>query len=505
MNRADIEQALPGAGGRLGHFAKEIGINIRVPVRDAVRIDAAKAVRAVVLRIGSAEDRAKEMPFLRAEHEGVRVGVLDARGVGDHLVADFIHRCAGGMHVAVRGMPDARLVIEMVIAQAAVHRRAPAGGEMVEPALLERGSGGDVRVRRIVGEDERSVQTHAVAAVWPEGFRGLLRTILRQRITPEPLTVRTEPRNPVEHRNGEARLRAAVARVLDEAVAMLARRRAVVGDAEEVIIVGAIVGVGLPVVARGVVAALPIERRVQLLERVRGGEGHAVNARVDGATVRRHIDADVYAGVRGRWCVGDGEQRDIINVERRLSRACPVLKIEAIEVRLIHQPQCRERNRELAPGIRGQRRQVRGHDGHAVRQALQQELLSARSAAVQPERDRAKGRRVLRGMMEIQRLPGIRSDPDGAIAAVNRSRIVRIRRGPAPVFPIVLQRVGEDGLIGLRSSSSQEERGQHDEQGSHTNSSETIQVSSVGKQFDWVRRVGTGPNRFPHWLTSRTR
>ena len=42
------------------------------------------------------------------------------------------------MNVAVRRVPDARLVVEDVVAQAAARVRAPASDEVLHPALLER-------------------------------------------------------------------------------------------------------------------------------------------------------------------------------------------------------------------------------------------------------------------------------------------------------------------------------------------------------------------------------
>ena len=65
-----------------------------------------------------------------------------------------------------------------------------------------------------------------------------------------------------------------------------------VGDALEVPVVAAIVGVQLPVVARGVVAAVAVERRVQVVQIGRRRVRDAVDVRVDRMAIRRGVDAD---------------------------------------------------------------------------------------------------------------------------------------------------------------------------------------------------------------------
>ena len=60
-----------------------------------------------------------------------------------------------------------------------------------------------------------------------------------------------------------------------------------VGDALVVPVVAAVVGVQLPVVARGVVAAVAVERAVQVVQLRCGCVGNAVNVRIDRMAIPR--------------------------------------------------------------------------------------------------------------------------------------------------------------------------------------------------------------------------
>src|SRR5436190_1655506 len=81
---------------------------------------------------------------------------------------------------------------------------------------------------RIVGDDERTVRTNAIAHVRPAVLivYVLLRAIFRDGITPRPSAVRTKFGNPVEHRNRKTRFSTASARFGNETVAVLAGRGA---------------------------------------------------------------------------------------------------------------------------------------------------------------------------------------------------------------------------------------------------------------------------------------
>src|SRR5207253_1824127 len=72
---------------------------------------------------------------------------------------------AGRVDVAVRVVPDARLVVQHVIADAAGPGCPPGGDEMLHPAALERDIGGRVGVVRVVAGDEAAAGADAVAGV----------------------------------------------------------------------------------------------------------------------------------------------------------------------------------------------------------------------------------------------------------------------------------------------------------------------------------------------------
>src|SRR5258705_3070268 len=57
-------------------------------------------------------------------------------------------------------------------------------------------------------------------------------------------------------------------------------------------VVAAVVGVQLPVVARGVVAAVSVQRRVQIRQLRRGGMRHAVHIGIDRMASRSGVDGD---------------------------------------------------------------------------------------------------------------------------------------------------------------------------------------------------------------------
>ena len=75
-------------------------------------------------------------------------------------------------------------------------------------------------------------------------------------------------------------------------------------------IVGAIVGVQLPVIARRVVAAVAVERAVQIVQLRGRGMGDAVNVRIDRAAVQIGIDVDRYGSVLRAERKGKEEQRE---------------------------------------------------------------------------------------------------------------------------------------------------------------------------------------------------
>src|SRR5262245_30231246 len=165
------------------------------------------------------------------------------------------------------GVPQAGLVVEDVVAQTAGCIRSPAADEVLHPSLLKRRIRWHVRVVRIVAGDEAAVRTDAVASVRkPLRVVSALGTVLRDRESRELAAARSYFRDPLDRGNRQHGLGAGGPGVGDERVAALAGRRTGIGDALVVPIVSAIVGVDLPVVTRGVVAAVAVKRSVEICE-----------------------------------------------------------------------------------------------------------------------------------------------------------------------------------------------------------------------------------------------
>ena len=81
-------------------------------------------------------------------------------------------------------------------------------------------------------------------------------------------------------------------------------------NALEIPIVGPIIGVQLPVIARGVVAAVTVERAVQIVQlrcrRVR----YSINVWIDRAAARVGIDGDCYGSILRAERKGKEKQRE---------------------------------------------------------------------------------------------------------------------------------------------------------------------------------------------------
>ncbi len=251
------------------------------------------SVRCAVLLVEAAVEVAAPAPLLGSDHERGRIDGFDPGREVDRLVADLVHRGAGGPDVAVGGMPDARLVVEDVVAEAAGRVGAPPPDQVLDPRLLKRRARRDVGVVGIVAGHELAVRAHAVAGIGePLPVAAGLRAVLRDRKAGELVAIRRNLGDPFDGRDGQHRGGAGGARVGDEGVAALAGRGAAVGDALVVPVVAAVVRVQLPVVARRVVAAVAIQRHVEVGELRGGGVGDAVDVGIDGAPAGAGIDGD---------------------------------------------------------------------------------------------------------------------------------------------------------------------------------------------------------------------
>src|SRR5213075_1442056 len=120
------------------------------------------------LLVVAAEKVRGPAPLLRRGNLYRGIDGLDLLRGRDVLRRDFVHRRAVRMDVAMRLLPEARLVVENDVAHALF-------GQMPDPAELELGVHLHVRVVRIVVRDARAVEADAVARVGPEGIVSLLR------------------------------------------------------------------------------------------------------------------------------------------------------------------------------------------------------------------------------------------------------------------------------------------------------------------------------------------
>ena len=82
------------------HLAVAGSIRQRRPGRPAVRV--------AVLLVVAGQLRAEPPPLFGPDHRGARVGVFHLARVGEHVVAHFLHRGAGRVHVAMRLVPERR-------------------------------------------------------------------------------------------------------------------------------------------------------------------------------------------------------------------------------------------------------------------------------------------------------------------------------------------------------------------------------------------------------------
>ena len=282
-------------------------LSVRGPIREERPVR--PAVRAAVPLVVAGELRPQPAPFLTEDHERVRIGVLHLSRVRQVLVAHLVHGGARRVHVAMGRVPERRLVVEDVVAHAAVDGEAPPRDEMGDPAPLNQVAVRDVGVgRRVPGDVGAVAGAHPVAGVGvPLRVIAGLRAVLGDGVAGELAPVRAERRDVVDDRDRDHRLCMAGTGRGHEVVAALPSGAARIADALEVPVLPAIVRVQLPVVARRVVAAVPVDRHVQVGE-LRGRRiGHAVDVGVDGVLRGGSINGHRHGAV---LCRDDGDGDD---------------------------------------------------------------------------------------------------------------------------------------------------------------------------------------------------
>ena len=135
MKRKNIQQPLAGRLAALLNLAQKPRAEILSAMRLAVGIirRIVIVVRAGPLLVVTAVKIAGPAPFFRAGDQRVRVNAFDHRRVVAKIGEDLGHRRADGMHVAMRRIPEAPLVVHDVIEQPAVGRGAPRDSSNAAP------------------------------------------------------------------------------------------------------------------------------------------------------------------------------------------------------------------------------------------------------------------------------------------------------------------------------------------------------------------------------------
>ncbi len=239
-------------------------------VHAAVRREIGSAVGAAVQ--GRPEVGAPA-PGHRPHHERARVLRLDRRRVVHRALPDLVVGQRRGVHVAVRRVPEVRLVVEGEEPRAARGRRPDAPRDVRHPAGHEVGPDLARGVVRIVAGDRRAVGMVAVARVGltprresgDRALRRLLRTVLVDGESPAAHAV---DRRPADERHGDDGLAAGLKRPVDEEVGggAVGERAGVRSrlDVVEEPVARVVRDVVLPGVARRAVAAPAAHRPLEM-------------------------------------------------------------------------------------------------------------------------------------------------------------------------------------------------------------------------------------------------
>ena len=261
----------------------------------------APAVQAAVLLVVAAVKVAAPAPFFRTYDERVWIGATDLRAVVLDARQNLVHGGAGRVHVTMRGVPDAVLVVQDVVARRGAGGQAPFVHHRLHPLLLIGGTAGDVGVVGIVARHvlPGGLQNAVAGIGEPLGVVAGLSAVFGLRKTGELGAAGPQLGHPVEHGNGDHGARAGRLGVGDERVATLACDAAGVADAFKIPILVTVVGVQLPIVAAAVVAAVAVERNIEVGKLRGGAVGDAVDARIDGPPVGVGVDGNAGRGILG--------------------------------------------------------------------------------------------------------------------------------------------------------------------------------------------------------------
>src|SRR5262245_15163553 len=96
-------------------------------------------MQATVLLIVAAQKKTAPAPFFGSDNQRRRIDIFYFAGKIEHLVFYFVHGHAGRMNITMSGVPNARFIVENVIAQASIAGATPTADQVLCPALLESG------------------------------------------------------------------------------------------------------------------------------------------------------------------------------------------------------------------------------------------------------------------------------------------------------------------------------------------------------------------------------
>src|ERR1700716_1472827 len=125
----------------------------------------APSVDASILLIEAAEEVPAPPPLLGPRHERRGIDRFDLAPVVENSVLDIVHGRTRRTDIAVRRVPEARLVVGNVGTETAVRVRAPPADEMLYPSLLKERIGRHVGVVRIVAGNILAVCPYAVPGI----------------------------------------------------------------------------------------------------------------------------------------------------------------------------------------------------------------------------------------------------------------------------------------------------------------------------------------------------
>src|SRR3569833_4228426 len=127
-------------------------------------------VGAPVLPVESAVLEAGPAPLFRANNLRRWIDRLHHRGIRKKVIQVLVVGKTLRMHVAMRRVPEARFIVENVVADATVGSPTPATCEVLDEATLIARATRLAGIVRVVACDRRAIGRHAIAGVGVVGI-----------------------------------------------------------------------------------------------------------------------------------------------------------------------------------------------------------------------------------------------------------------------------------------------------------------------------------------------